>query len=101
MIRVTRKGGKVAGIVPFKYAPIIYLASILRPFTKITRGYKKFQTWEETKQLWSPSEYQTKFEMPGLKQVRVQLLLGTFLLNIGVIGVKSNNCSSFDSETGG
>lgn len=88
MIRVTRTGGKVAGVVPYKYAPIIILTLALKPFTKITTGFKEFQTWEEAKQLWSPTKYREKFEMTGLKQVKVQIILGTFLLNIGIIGRK-------------
>lgn len=91
MIRVTRKGGQVAGIVPYKYAPIIILTLALKPFTKITTGFKEFETWEEAKQLWSPTTYREKFEMTGLKHVKVQIILGTFLLNIGVIGRKPHD----------
>jgi ubiquinone/menaquinone biosynthesis C-methylase UbiE len=91
MTRVTRKGGKVASIVPYRYAPIFGLAMILKPFTKIYSGLKEFQTWEEAKQLWSPKEYQRKFETLGLKNVKAQAILGTFLLNLGVVGEKKND----------
>ena len=97
MIRVTRTGGQVAGVVPYKYAPIIILALFLKPFTKITKGFKEFQTWEEARQLWNPTQYREKFEMTGLKHVKVQIILGTFLLNIGIIGTKFHDCNDANS----
>jgi len=91
MKRVAKKGGKMAAIMPFKYAPLVYLSKLLKPFSKITKGYEKFQTWEETKQFWSHEQLRQKFEEVGLKRVKVQLLLKSFLVDVAIVGEKDFN----------
>lgn len=80
MKRITRKKGKVVAIVPFKYFPLQYISAL---------NYVKFQTWKETERLWSPKQLQQKFERVGLKQVKVHLLLKSFLVNVAVVGEKT------------
>jgi len=91
MERVTKKGGAMAAVVPFRYYPMIYLSSILKPFSKVTKGYKKFQTWEETVRLWSSKQLQQKFGEVGLKRVKAHLLLRSFLADVVVVAEKARN----------
>ncbi|EMR73872.1 methylase involved in ubiquinone/menaquinone biosynthesis [Thaumarchaeota archaeon SCGC AB-539-E09] len=88
MVRVSREGGRVVGIVPYKYAPIIFMAFLLKPFTRLTKGYDTFQTWEEAKQLWSPREYIQKFKEAGLKRVKVYIIFESFFFNMVIMGNK-------------
>jgi len=91
MERVTKKGGKVAAIVPFRYAPLIFLSALLRPLTNVTRKYEKFQTWEETRRVSSSKHLQQEFEEAGLEKVEVVLVPGSFFLTVAVIGEKASN----------
>jgi len=91
MERVTKKGGKVAAIVPFKYAPLTFLSALLKPLTKVTRKYEKLQTWEETKRICSSKHLQQEFEEAGLEKVKVVSVPGSFFHTVAVIGEKASN----------
>lgn len=90
MKRVTRKGGKIVAIVPFRYTPLIYVAAVLKAFEKVSKRFK-IVTWEETAWLWSRKQLQQKFREVGLKQVKVHLMFESFLFDMAVVGEKAES----------
>jgi len=98
MERVIKNGGKIAAIVPFKYTPLQYVSTIiLKTPLIITKSYEGFcarvsaQTWGEILWLRGRRELKLKFEEAGLKQVKVHLLLRSFLVDVAVVGEKAGN----------